>query len=99
MKADDRRKGGEKGSELDVMEGALRCLRIHGAALGGEVAGDLAAVAADDGVQHELVVSNSVVKKGKTLLTYFVLTWRARDIKPRSCVVNGVRVGVGMRVW
>ena len=55
MKADDRRKGGEKGSELDVMEGALRCLRIHGAALGGEVAGDLAAVAADDGVQHELV--------------------------------------------
>ena len=56
VRADDRRKGGEKGGLLGVMEGALRCLHIHGAALGGEVAGDLAAVAADDGVQHELVV-------------------------------------------
>ena len=63
VKADDRRKGGEKGGKLGVMDGALRCLRIHGAALGGEVAGDLAAVAADDGVQHELVVSNSVMRK------------------------------------
>ena len=65
VRADDRRKGGERGGKLGVMDGALRCLRIHGAALGGEVAGDLAAVAADDGVQHELVVSNSVVRKVK----------------------------------
>lgn len=63
VRADDRRKGGEKGGKLGVMDGALRCLRIHGAALGGEVAGDLAAVAADDGVQHELVARNSIVKK------------------------------------